>query len=156
VFDLAILFAMLRSLLVMALMSWSQCFGATAGGVMLGTPTGLNLNSFITSSSSVDFGWNYHLGSKFRIHSTYLSHNADSLKMMGQVLDWYYGLGGSLNNREEEKKDILALGARGSLGILWDLKDKPFELFAEVAAVAFLIPATYSTVDLLVGGRYQF
>lgn len=130
---------------------------ASSAGVILGSPTGVSVNHFIKADRSVDAALDYNLGSNFHLHGTYLFHKPKSVKLFGQVMGWYYGIGGRLKNVEKkDDEDEFRIGARGSTGLYWNPRSNPFEFFIEGALVMNIIPGTSVDIDAALGARYNF
>jgi len=128
-------------------------------GAILGAPTGISGNYKLSEKNSVDFAIAFLLSSadsdKFYTHGTYLWHKPKSLKVFGQVLGWYYGLGARTRYLESDD-DNFKLAARGSLGALWDFQNVPCDLFAESSVNVNFIPSTDVGLNLAIGARYYF
>jgi hypothetical protein len=148
------------------LISTMFCFNLYAAngkygiGASLGSPTGFAGNYILSEKNSIDLGIDFQFGpyynDKLHIHSTYLWHRPDSLKLLGQVVGWYYGAGGRLRTVSVKKKDEMRLGARALAGLLLKMKQTPIDFFAESALIMNFIPRTSAGLDIAIGARYYF
>jgi len=128
-------------------------------GVGIGSVTVISAEYSKSEKTSFDGGLSFNLGNskKLYMHASMLFHFPDSLKLMGQVYNWYYGLGGRYISFDKNKHDYAyRVGPRGSVGLDYSFDRVPIKLFAEGAFVMNLLPATNADVDVLIGGRYYF
>jgi hypothetical protein len=127
-------------------------------GAVIGSATGIAGNYKLSKSKSIDatlsFGTNKT--NRFQLQSTLLTHKPESLKLLGQVLGWYYGMGAIVKMIENDNKDELNLGARVSAGVVWDFPEVPCDLFADSAFILNVLPKTSADLDLSIGARYYF
>ena len=118
-------------------------------GLMAGTPTGISLSRPF-SGGALNFGAGWKLEEKgfIHVHADYVRninvHLGDT-----RVLPSYYGVGAVLRFGKEG-----GLGARLPLGLIYRFSPHPFEVFAEVAPLFYLIPATRLDISGAIGIRY--
>lgn len=130
-------------------------------GAMLGGPTGVSGNLFLTDDRSIDFGLGVGLGARsFHLHSTYLFHSPKDITLDNYSFGWYFGGGARLANRRSDNDDDKTLfGPRGSAGLNFPLTTNSghqFDLFVEAALNLSLVSEVSSDFDAAVGGRYYF
>jgi hypothetical protein len=124
------------------------CAGSAAGqthekgvfglGLIVGEPTGLSAKLYLSDDTAVDaaVGWAM-FGGGFHVHADYLWHPWVLESRDSFVLPAYVGLGGRLmqHRRGRGAGNDVHLGARAVVGMLFDFKDVPLDVFAEVAGV---------------------
>ncbi|NQY99093.1 MAG: hypothetical protein HRT45_00315 [Bdellovibrionales bacterium] len=128
-------------------------------GVMLGGPTGVSGNYYLTDDTSLDFGLGVGLGSRnVHLHGTYLFHMPEDITFENYSFGWYFGAGARFATRDTDEDKTL-LGPRGSIGFNFPLKTesgREFDIFVEAALNVSIIGSFYSDLDGAVGGRYYF
>jgi len=162
--------AMLRSLgftLVVAVSAVSGASSARAEGgpfglgLILGSPTGIDGKIYFNKQNALDFA----VGEAFvnerglHIHADYLWHPVMLTQDEAFFLPLYLGIGGRFLDHERHTDTVAHLGARAPLGILFDFKRIPLDVFLEVALVVDIIrPSEDDVVDVNVGVgvRYYF
>ena len=89
-------------MLMNASISFAQSSG-TGLGIMLGEPTGVNLKSWISSSSAFDVGlaWSFTHEGSMHIHADYLYHNYN---LISSNIPFYVGIGGRIKLHNSEDK----------------------------------------------------
>jgi hypothetical protein len=131
-------------------------------GIVIGSPTGISGNYLLSGDRSIDGALAYDLGddSNFHIHSDYLFRYPKSIPLDGQNLGWYWGAGAEFRTHHEDdhsrKDESFRFGPRGVIGINYELKRAPLEIFGEVALAMYLIESTDLDFDLGIGLRYYF
>ena len=76
--------------------------------------------------------------------------------------DLYWGIGGFLythsgsSHHHNAKSSNGGIGARLSMGLIHEIKNAPFQVFAELGLRSFVIPHIILTFDVALGIRYQF
>lgn len=123
-------------------------------GVILGEPTGISAKYWTSGTNAFDFGLGYSFESKSRLHlhADYLFHNSDVLRS-SENISIYYGPGLRLKLRED---DDSRLGARWVLGLVWIPRGSKIDVFAEIAPILDLIPATKFSLNGGIGFRFFF
>jgi hypothetical protein len=139
-------------------------FGA---GIELGEPTGLNGKYFLESDRAIDFGFGEHYGDGYgdglHIYGDYLWHPLSLASTESFELPLYFGVGARLWEFDYHAADGdgYALGVRVPLGISFDFKNVPIDVFVQLTFVVdFLVdygPHTlYGGLDGSIGVRYWF
>jgi len=156
---------MKKIIAIMILIVSTQVSGNTGEfgiGAIFGAPTGISGNYILDENRSIDGGLGFSLSNssdtKLEFHSTLLSHKPDSLKAFGQVLGWYYGLGGKIKivNKDNGGDSEFRIGARASLGAKYDIIEANCDFFAEAGLIMEFIPDTNGSLDIGIGARYYF
>lgn len=158
--------AMLRSLgftlvLTLAVASARAEGGPFGLGLILGSPTGIDGKIYFNKQNALDFA----VGEAFvnerglHIHADYLWHPVMLTQDEAFFLPLYLGIGGRFLDHERHTDSAAHLGARAPIGILFDFKRIPLDIFLEVALIVDIIrPSEDDVVDLNVGVgvRYYF
>lgn len=135
-------------------------------GVMLGAPSGLSGKYFMASDFALDFGVGvYHrFGHRegIHLHADVLWHPVNLVSAAPFDLPLYFGIGGrfwSHDRYRDDYNDHSHLGVRAPLGIAFDFKRVPLDVFAEVALVIDILADDghgYSDFNGAIGIRYWF
>ena len=130
-------------------------------GLILGSPTGIDGKIYFNKQNALDFA----VGEAFvnerglHIHADYLWHPVMLTQDEAFFLPLYLGIGGRFLDHERHTDTVAHLGVRAPLGILFDFKRIPLDVFLEVALIVDIIrPSEDDIVDLNVGVgvRYYF
>lgn len=148
----------MRKLLFIAILCMSSVSfaGDHALGLILGSPTGLSYRYQLKENVQIDSGLDYQLGEKAHLFASYNLLQPDQLKILGQLVNWYYGGGTRIKVREKDDKNETLLGVRGTSGLIFMPKTKPFEIMAQLSPVLNLIPETSVDLDFTLGVRFVF
>ena len=151
---------MLIRLLLCVVFSLSNAFALDKAslGVQIGSNTGLS-SDFEHNGNLYDAALGFSTGGseKLHIHSSRLFRSADKFKFLGQLVNWYYSLGGRYLSLDNDKEDSsYKLGARGASGFDYIFESSKIKLFLEGAFIFNVLPSTDADVDVLLGGRYYF
>jgi hypothetical protein len=121
-------------------------------GVILGEPTRVSLKNWISSANAVDAGvaWSFKGSGYLHIHADYLWHFPDAIQSTERFVP-YAGIGGRLG-----LSSSVVIGVRGAGGLAWWPSGVPLDVFAEIAPVFDLAPATSFSLMGGVGVRYFF
>lgn len=129
-------------------------------GVILGDPTGFSANYHLSLNQSIDgaVAWDFSGEDDIYLHSTYLFHHPQSIKIEKINLGWYFGLGARaiFHNRSNSNDDDVNLGIRGALGANFKGIKTPLEVFLELAPVMEFVEDTDFDMDAGIGFRYYF
>lgn len=128
--------------------------GKKGVGFMLGNPTGLNGKYWLGGDRAVDGGLGFSFGKStdFSIHSDYLLHQEAAFYLNDvHPLDLYFGIGGRM-----EFADEIELGARVPVGLVFNSKEEPADIFAEVAPILDFLGRKGLELNFGVGARYYF
>jgi hypothetical protein len=71
---------------------------------------------------------------------------------------WWEGYHRRYRSRDvfTERRREAYIGPRAPVGLSYNFRKVPIEVFGEIALVLDLIPATGADLDLALGGRYYF
>ena len=150
------------SLLVLCLFLQVTAFAKTqqiGAGAGIGSVTILSGEFIQNETKSFDGGLAFDLGAdkKLYLHGSMLFHFPNSLKLLGQIYNWYYGLGARYLTFEKNKNDDeYRFGPRASAGLDYRFQQVPIKLFAEAAFIMNIAPSTSADLDVIFGGRYYF
>jgi hypothetical protein len=132
-------------------------FGA---GVVLGDPTGLSFKYNINSAHSVDAALAWSDSINIHMHANFLWNKYKLFYLDQYPVDWYFGAGVRLREREKDRyekdDDGLQLGLRAPIGLKFMFLDPRVEIFAETAVVFNFVPDTDADLDFGIGARYYF
>lgn len=146
------------SLLVFLLQPQTSFAKNMGAGIVIGSYAGLS-GVYKYQEHEFDGSLAFSLSNhrKLLVHASKLFTKKKSLKLFGQIYDWYYGLGGRyLMLDKDNHDDDYRLGPRGSIGLRYHFSSVPIELFAEAALIFNILPGTNADLDVLIGGRYHF
>jgi hypothetical protein len=158
---------MLRAILAVVLLAGLPAGTARADGgpfglgLILGSPTGIDGKLYFNKQNALDFavGEAFVNERGFHLHADYLWHPVMLTQDEAFFLPFYLGIGGRFLDHERHTDSAAHLGVRAPLGILFDFKRIPLDVFLEVALVVDIIrPSEDDIVDLNVGVgvRYYF
>ncbi len=127
-------------------------------GLILGSPTGVSGKVYFNRSNAIDFavGEAFANARGLHFHVDYLWHPVMLTEGEAFFLPLYLGLGGRVLDRDV--KDDVHVGVRAPLGILFDFRRVPLDVFLEIALVVDFIRNDDDVVDVNagVGIRYYF
>jgi hypothetical protein len=161
-----ILYAVILFIIIFSshnLKAQSRKFGL---GVIVGEPTGLSAKLWTSNKNALAFGlgWSvegyrfngfdraYDNATRTHIHIDYLWHSFYAISSNGQF-PLFYGVGGRINTGPEYNGTF---GVRGVIGIAWQPRDTPLDIFIEVVPTLNLISSTGFGIDAGIGARYFF
>lgn len=127
-------------------------------GAVIGDPTGISAKMWLSKTTAVDgaFAWSMSGPTAIHVQSDYLIHELSLFHLGTLPMNLYYGAGGRISTYSGSNKTGLGLGARAPLGVTYQFKRQPVELFGEIALVLELTPATAAFFNIGIGGRYYF
>ncbi len=103
-----------------------------------------------------DRTWKASMGWYLSRHYTNLILSADYIiqdqnfsRLDGEQIIGYAGIGGLIETSAE-------IGARFPLGVAWEVKKHPIEVFAEIAPTLFIVPSTSVGIGLNLGILWFF
>ncbi len=125
-------------------------FGA---GVQFGAPTGINIKYWLSKSTALDAGmnWSFYYGGYFGIHTDFLMHRHQLIRVSEGNLAGYMGIGAKLGFGTD-----FIIGVRVPFGLDYMFDNAPVDIFLEVAPGLDLTPATKGFVEGGIGIRYFF
>lgn len=148
---------LLRIITALLLLNTFVCQSAEAKsgtgiGVIVGEPTGLSIkfNAGGQSGLALAAAWNSGRSDSIYLHGDYVFHNYSILSSASPNLSLYYGLGA----KARFLSNFGNLGIRVPLGIDFNFKEAPLNIFAEVVPGLTIIPGTSFNVDGAVGIRF--
>lgn len=128
-------------------------------GIIVGDPTGLSGNYRLSSLRSIDaaLAWSFGNNPGFEIHSDYLWRRPGLFRAETVKFDLHYGVGARLLSLSNSNvSDKTRFGPRLPVGLGTNFNQQALEVFAEVALVMNIIPATSADLDFGVGARVYF
>jgi hypothetical protein len=156
-----------RWMLISSLMVPGLAFAKTWGlGAVIGAPTGLSANYFLSESRTVHTTLAYDLSGDdaFQIASHY-QWRMNDLNLEKLKLGWFYGVGARLafkdhdehnhhnHDRDDDKTDF---GPSGTIGIFHEFTDVPLEVFLKGNLTVNIISDTDVDADGMLGLHYNF
>lgn len=125
-------------------------------GIMIGEPTGLSMKQWLNSSNAIDagVGWSFTENGSIHLHADYLYHNYDLIKISDAKIPFYFGIGGRLKFKGEDKSKGNSIGIRVPVGLSYQFSTAPFDVFLEVVPIMDLSPDTRLTFNSALGVRY--
>jgi hypothetical protein len=130
-------------------------------GIIIGSPTGLSGKLYLNRTNAIDFA----VGAAFldsrglHAHVDYLWHPVMIASDEAFYLPLYLGLGVRILDHDHGRDDDdTHLGIRAPLGILFDFKRVPIDVFAEIALIIDIVDEHDDLLDLNagIGIRYYF
>jgi hypothetical protein len=129
-------------------------------GLIVGSPTGISGKLYFNRQNALDFA----VGEAFlnerglHIHVDYLWHPVILTQDEAFTLPLYVGVGGRLLSHDTHAETNTHLGVRGVVGILFDFKRVPLDVFLEAAMVLDIVHASDDILDVnaALGVRYYF
>lgn len=117
--------------------------GTFGVGIILGEPTGFTAKLYLKDDRAIQAAvGSAFIGGGLQLHGDYLFHPYILQNRPSYVLPFYIGPGVRLidytsgrNDTSGASTSAFALGARGVIGLLFDFKDVPIDVFVEVAGV---------------------
>lgn len=129
-------------------------------GIIVGEPTGLSGQFWLTRTSAVDGGaaWSFRHEGAFHLHLDYLLHSFDVIRVDKGKLPIYYGIGGRIKFSDEGRHDDsdVRIGLRIPVGLEYIFQGERVDLFLEVVPLLDLAPETDFTLNGGIGVRYFF
>jgi hypothetical protein len=122
-------------------------------GIMLGEQTGLSGKYWLNSENSLTGGlaWSFGENEAIYIHSNYVWHDNNLIKMQNGSLPVYYGVGVSLGFAEKSRINI-----RIPLGVNYQFPTNPIDIFVEIVPQLGIVPSSSFGVGGAIGIRYFF
>jgi hypothetical protein len=131
-----------------------------AVGLILLAPTGLSYKFTLDKDQAFDAALSISDSYTFYAHTTYLRKMPWALDLEVFPVEFYYGAGGRLIDREEKAvdrgEDTLQMSLRAPVGASVNFNSPDIEAFSELALVANITPKTTFDVTLGLGARYRF
>ena len=130
-------------------------------GLILGSPTGVSAKLYLNKRNAIDFALGFAFLNRrgIAVHADYLWHPVMLATDEAFFLPLYFGVGARILDHDRgSDDDDFHLGARVPVGILFDFKTIPLDVFLEVALVVDIIKDHGDVIDLNagIGARYYF
>ena len=125
-------------------------------GVMVGEPTGLSANYFLSKDNSIDLAvaWNVSGNNDSVLHADYLWYKNGFFQAGKAQMPLYFGVGGRMVFRDNNSDKF---GVRVPIGVSYRFDDPGFlELFGEVAPILDLAPSMKLDFNASIGVRFYF
>lgn len=126
-------------------------------GIMVGEPSGLSFKKWLNNLNAVDagVGWSFPENGSIHLHADYLYHNYDLIKVSDSKIPFYFGIGGRLKFKGEEKSAKgNSIGIRVPVGVAYEFSRAPFDVFLEIVPILDISPDTRFTFNSAIGVRY--
>lgn len=132
-------------------------FGA---GLAFGDPNGLSGKMYLGGPHAADvaLAWDTWGWGGVYAHGTYLIRPTVLHSDNSVDISWHFGAGGYVISGATRGRyaATMAVGARGPLGLDFDLWDIPLQIFCEIAAEVQVLPQVDLGLGLGLGARYYF
>lgn len=140
--------------LLFAVTVFANAQGKFGLGIIVGEPTGISGKYHLSSESAIDgaIGWSSYKYGATHIHMDYLQNFAK----LGPEVPVYFGVGGRIKFKNNDKNEDLRLAARIPVGIVYEPTTVPIDLFVELVPMLDLTPATEFSWNAAFGIRYYF
>ncbi|MEY4617733.1 MAG: hypothetical protein RJB66_2693 [Pseudomonadota bacterium] len=139
------------------LKAFAKPFGV---GVRIGSPSGISLKYWLNGINAIDgiLSWDLDDNKEVAIYGSYLVHQPSDLKIKLSPVDFYYGLGASIESQTRAKtnKSETSLGVRIPVGLSHHWQRQSIELYGELGTQLELIPSTTVSIDTGIGARFFF
>ncbi len=144
------------NLLLFLILSLSS--GSFGGGFILGQPTGLSFSYLVshTNFGELALAWaipgRLHLNADFLFQRDIETNTKDfEMDLPGRFV-FYSGPGLSF----EIDNSSAYLGIRADLGLRYEFKENPVDIFLEISPGVRLFPSTTAFMEGGIGGRFYF
>lgn len=136
--------------------STSDYSGKLGAGIIIGEPTGASLKYWLNDTMAFDgaVGWSYRPHSDLYLHSDVLWHDFDLIPVAQGKLPLYFGVGGLVRFRDDNRDN--QVGIRAPVGLSYMFDNIPVDVFVEVAPTIDVAPDVRGEVTGGVGVRYWF
>ena len=124
-------------------------------GAKVGSATALDLKYFMEKEIAVELAISFSK-SKLDIHTDYLLHKYDLIKIGKQKLSVHYGPGLRLLDNKHGKDEF---GIKANAGVDYyfkDFKSFPMDLFLDLSPTLNIVSETELDVMAFIGGRFYF
>lgn len=130
--------------------------GKLGAGLIVGEPTGGTIKYWFNDTLAIDgaVGWSAHDNTDLYVSSDVLWHNFDVFPVSKGRLPLYFGVGGLMRFRDNNKDN--QVGVRGPVGVSYMFDNLPLDVFAEIGPAIDLTPDVKGEVTGGVGIRYWF
>jgi len=118
-------------------------------GLELGYPCGLNVKSWVSSDSAVQFDASWYFGSSISVGAAYLIHFFDVIEVDDNKLPLYFGIKGSVGIGS-----TIGVAIQVPLGISWIPRKYPIDVFLQFEPGISVIPGVGPVAGGYIGIRY--
>lgn len=154
---------------LLATLAFSQIsYAKTWGlGAVIGAPTGLSANYFLSESRTIHSTLAYDFGGHDSLQiASHYQWRMNNLQFEKIKLGWFYGLGARLafkdhdhdhNDKHDHDDDgDVDLGPSGTIGLFHEFEEVPLEVFLKGNLTVNLISDTDVDADVMLGLHYNF
>jgi hypothetical protein len=136
--------------------STTSSAGKLGVGLIVGEPTGFSAKYWLNDTLALDgaVGWSSHDHTDLYLHSDVLWHNFDLIPVSRGSLPVYFGVGGLVRFRDDNRDNDV--GVRVPVGVSYLFDNAPIDVFAEIAPAVDVAPSVRGEVTGGVGIRYWF
>jgi len=133
----------------------SSAGGRFGIGVIAGEPTGLSAKLHLNKENALTFGlaWSFSGKGHMHIHTDYIFHKFGVINVDSGQMPLYFGVGGRIRFREDDKNEI---GIRVPIGLAYIFEETPIDLFVEIVPILDLNPDTDLSLSAAIGARFFF
>ena len=153
--------------LVLALTISGLAFAKSWGlGAVLGDPTGLSANYFLSEQRTLHSVLAYDIDGDddFYLATHYNWRRPNDITFPEFNLGWFYGAGAQLeyhdhdhhHGKHHDHDNRLNVGPSGTLGLFHEFKEVPLEVFLKSNATLYVLDSTDLDLDLMLGLHYNF
>jgi hypothetical protein len=125
-------------------------------GIMVGEPSGLSAKKWLNNLNAIDagVGWSFTENGSIHLHADYLYHNYDLIHISDSKVPLYFGIGGRLKFKGDEKSVGNSIGVRVPVGVAYQFSRAPFDVFLEIVPILDISPDARFTFNSAIGVRY--
>lgn len=136
--------------------STTSSAGKLGVGLIVGEPTGISAKYWLNDTLALDgaVGWSSHDHTDLYLHSDVLWHNFDLLPVSRGSLPVYFGVGGLVRFRDDNRDNDV--GVRVPVGVSYLFDTAPIDVFAEIAPAVDVAPSVRGEITGGVGIHYWF
>jgi hypothetical protein len=149
--------------LLFSQISYAKTWGL---GAVIGAPTGLSANYFLSETRTVHTTLAYDFGGNDRLQiASHYQWRMNNLQFENIKLGWFYGAGARLafhdddnhNDKHDHDDDgDVDFGPSGTIGIFHEFEKVPLEVFLKGNLTVNLISDTDVDADVMLGLHYNF
>lgn len=135
-------------------------------GAVLGDPTGLSANYFLSETRTIHSILAYDIDGDddLFLASHYTWRRPTDINLETFTLGWFYGAGAQLEYHDHSHHhrhyhrhdDRLNIGPSGTLGLFHEFKEVPLELFLKSNLTVYIVNDTDADADVMLGLHYNF
>lgn len=152
---------------LLATLAFSQIsYAKTWGlGAVIGSPTGLSANYFMSEARTIHTTLAYDFGGHDRLQiASHYQWRMNNLQFEQVKLGWFYGAGARLAFKDDDHHDKhdhdedgdVDFGPSGTIGLFHEFEKVPLEVFLKGNLTLNLITDTDVDADVMLGLHYNF